>query len=425
MSVRPAIPRRFSALSIQVCVIVCFAVFVLTPASAAKKKTLYAFGSRYGAHPLGTLVFDGAGNLYGTTERGGILTCGPDGSGGCGTVFQLAPQPDGTWKLHVLYEFTGGADGALPYTGVIFDAAGNLYGTTAAGGYVGNGGFGYGTAFELSPGADGWTETILHTFAAQPGDGQYPAAPLVFDKRGNLYGTTYIGRTPCDDGTAFELSPNSNGGWTENQLYCFTGADSGGMNPQAGLIFDEAGNLYSTTYLGGAYQDGTVFQLTPSGGSWTENILHDFAVAQAGATNQASLISDKNENLYGVTSSTVFELTPSQGGWTYTTLYEAQGGPHGIGPNSLIMDQAGNLYGTGEGGGSSNCHGGGCGAVFKLTHGKKGRHQTVVYSFKGGADGSDPYGGLVMDQQGNLYGTTYDGGRNCEGGCGTIFKITP
>ena len=430
MSVHLAIPRRFSpslvqTWPVQAVAMVWVAFFLLAPSWAATKKTLYTFEKRQGAHPWGTMVFDSAGNLYGTTQAGGVITCGPDGRGGCGAVFQLAPQPDGTWKYLDLYKFAGGTDGAEPYAGVIFDAAGNLYGTTAAGGDDQNGGFGYGTVFELSPGAGGWTETLLHTFALQSGDGEAPVAPLIFDQSGNLYGTTYQGVDPCGYGTVFQLSPNLQGGWTEDRLHCFSGANSDGTYPAAGLIFDDAGNLYSTSYIGGANDNGTVFQLAPSGGTWTENIIYNFPKGY-GPYPYPSLVSDKNGNLYGLTYGTVYELTPSGGGWTYATIYTDPTGPHGIFPNNLVIDQAGNLYGTAEGGASSNCHKGGCGAVFKLTHRKKGWRLTVIHNFRGGPDGANPYGGLVMDQHGNLYGTTYYGGENeCVGGCGVVFEITP
>ncbi len=415
MSVRPPFPLRFSIPLLQVCAVVSIAACALSMAGAATKKTLYAFGSRHGAHPLGTLVLDTAGNLYGTTEVGGILTCGPDGTGGCGTVFQLAPQPGGTWKLHTLHNFAGGTDGALPYAGVILDAAGNLYGTTAAGGYVKNASFGYGTVFELSPGVGGWTETILHTFATQAPDGEAPVAPLVFDQSRNLYGTTE-GGTGCGTGTIFQLAPNPQGGWTQNVLHCFPVAQL--AYPEAGVIFDTAGNLYTTTSEDGPYNGGTVVQLVPSAGSWTDNVLYDFTRA-AGLSPSASLIPDKNGNLYGITYGSFYQLTPSEGGWTYSILYEEPAGSAAIGLYSLIIDEEGNFYGTGIGPGSLN------GAVVKITHEKNGWHQRVLYNFKGGADGSDPRGGLVLDQQGNLYGTTVFGGKNCERGCGTVFEITP
>jgi uncharacterized repeat protein (TIGR03803 family) len=396
--------------------------------AASTEKVLHTFTSwRDGATPIGALIFDNAGNLYGTTVAGGTPHCGPDDRGGCGTVFQLAPGPDGTWKEHVLYRFPAGADGAAPYGGVILDAAGNLYGTTAAGGNTENGGFGYGTAFELSPSGNGWTETLLHTFAVQSGDGESPVGPLTFDKSGNLYGTTYEGLNPCGYGTIFQLARNPSGGWTENVLHCFSGAGSDGTYPDAGVIFDGAGNLYTPTYIGGTNDDGTLVELTLARDKWAENVLYDFgANSGGGPVPYSSLVVDSSGNLYGVTYGAVYELAPSEDGWTYTTIYKDKGGPHGIAPNSLLIDKAGNLYGTAEGGASSNCHGGGCGAVFKLSHTKDGWHLNVLYSFPGGAAGADPYGGLAMDQQGNLYGTTYDGGKQeCPGGCGVVFEIIP
>lgn len=424
MSVRIAIPRRFSKLLAHVCIVVCVAFSLMVPAWAGgRTKILYRPKPNQGAHPWGNLVFDRAGNLYGTTQQGGIIPCGPDNRG-CGAVFELSPQPDGTWTPQVLYRFQGGTDGDLVYAGVTLDAAGNLYGTTSSGGNDQNSGYGYGTAYELSPGAGGWTETLLHTFALQSGDGEYSVAPLTFDQNGNLYGTTYIGG--CGYGTVYELSPNPQGGWTENILHCFDGNDSDGTYPSAGVIFDPEGNLYSTTYIGGPNGNGTVFELSPSGGSWTETILYSFSLDGPGIYPYPSLVRDKSGNLYGLFYGGVFELTPSRGGWTYSTIYETQPGLHSVEPNSLIMDEAGNLLGTAEGGSSSNCRGGGCGAVFKLTHREKGWQMTVLHNFTGGAGGSDPYGGLVMDQAGNLYGTTYHGGRRgCGGGCGLVFEITP
>jgi len=404
---------------------VCIAFLLAVPAwGGGRMKILYRPKPTQGAHFWGTMVFDSAGNLYGTTQQGGIIPCGPDDRG-CGAVFELSPQPDGTWTPQVLYRFQGGTDGDLVYAGVTLDAAGNLYGTTSSGGNDQNGGYGYGTAYELSQGAGGWTETLLHTFALQSGDGEYSVAPLTFDQSGNLYSTTYQGLTPCDYGTVYELSPNPQGRWTENVLHCFTGNDSDGTYPSAGVIFDPEGNLYSTTYIGGPNGNGTVFELSPSGGSWTETILYSFSLDGPGIYPYPSLVRDKSGNLYGLFYGGVFELTPSGGGWTYSTIYETQPGLHSVAPNSLIIDEAGNLLGTAEGGSSSNCRGGGCGAVFKLTHREKGWQMTVLHNFTGGAGGSDPYGGLVMDQEGNLYGTTYHGGRRgCGGGCGLVFEIT-
>ncbi len=407
---------QFASSQIRAFVLVCVVFLLLSPASASSRaKILLSFKPTQGAHPWGTLIFDTAGNLYGTTQEGGTPNCGPRYKG-CGTIFQLAPQFDGTWTPQILYRFRGGSDGDLVYAGVILDGAGNLYGTTAAGGAND-----FGTAYELSPGPAGWTETLLHTFG-QRGDGGYPG-PLVFDASGNLYGTSYVG---CGYGTVFQLMPNPQGGWTENLLFCFPVSGSGGTYPSAGVIFDPAGNLYSTTFQGGPGGNGTVFELSPSGGSWTETILYSFSTSGPGIYPWPSLVRDQAGNLYGIFYGGVFQLTPSNGGWTYSAIYTSPGGPHDIAPNSLILDQAGNLYGTAEGGSGTNCYrGGGCGAVFKLTHRQKGWQMTVLHNFPGGAGGADPFGGLVFDKQGNLFGTTYHGGRKgCGGGCGLVFEIT-
>lgn len=413
----PVVSPRFAALLIQACAVICIACLLGSPASATSKtKILFRPKPSQGAHFWGTMVFDSAGNLYGTTQEGGIAGCGPQDNG-CGTIFELTPQPGGNWAPQILHRFQGGTDGDLVYAGVIFDAAGNLYGTAAA-----DGAHYYGTAYELSPGAGGWTETLLHSFPSQSGDGEYPS-PLVFDQSGNLYGVTYTGTTPCDVGTVFELSP-SPGGWTENILHCFTGDPSDGGYLDAPLIFDAAGNLYSTTYLGGPGGHGTVFELSPSGSGASETILYSFGGSQQ-IYPWSPPVFDKQGNLYGLIYGGIFELTPTGGGWSYSTIYTTQAGPHGIYPNWLIIGADGSLYGTAEGGSSSNCYrGGGCGAVFKLTHRTKGWQMTVLHNFSGGFGGEDPFGGLVMDQAGNLYGTTYFGGRRgCGGGCGVVFEV--
>ncbi|MGA9352835.1 MAG: choice-of-anchor tandem repeat GloVer-containing protein [Terriglobales bacterium] len=406
---------RIAGSILQACAIVCIVCFFSSPASAGgKAKILFSPKPSQGAHPWGSLAFDSAGNFYGTTQEGGIAGCGPQGRG-CGTVFELTPQPDGSWTPHVIYQFQGGTDGDLPYAGVVFDGAGNLYAPTAAGGTND-----VGTAYELSLGAGGWGEKLLYTFGG-PGQGSYPGAPFVFDKRGNLYGTTYDG---CGNGSVYELDPSPAGTWSETQLHCFPESASDGTYPSAPVIFDAAGNLYSTTYLGGIYGGGVVFELSPSQSGWTETILYSVGPSQE-IYPWSSLVFDKQGNLYGLVYGGVFELTPSDGAWTYSTVYAAKAGSHGVAPNSLIIDAAGNLYGTAEGGASSNCHGRGCGAVFKLTNGKKGWKLTDLYDFPGGTGGADPYSGLIMDQAGNLYGATYDGGKKgCgEGGCGVVYEI--
>lgn len=297
------------------------------------EKVLYSFCSTNncldGAEPRGGLIFDGTGNLYGTTSMGGA-GAGCNGYG-CGTVFKLSPGANGTWTETVLHTFGNGEDGTRPWASLVFDTSGNLYGTTITGGVYPDGG--YGTAFRLAPGSNGtWTETVLHSFG-NIGDGVGPVASLVFDATGNLYGTT-TGRNhvgPCGIwgcGTVFRLEAGADGKWEEKVLHAFNGKD--GNAPWVGLIFDKAGNLYGTTVLGGNVDcklcskgHGTAFQLTPGGnGKWKENVLYRFCSAgshcRGGGKPAAGLIVDAAGNLYGTATmggahrggGTVFEITP-------------------------------------------------------------------------------------------------------------------
>ncbi len=402
-----------------------------------REKVLYSFngGDGDGSWPSG-LIFDAAGNLYGTTSRGGAY--------GYGTVYELTPDGSGGWTEQVLYNFcsqTDCTDGASPSVGLTFDAAGNLYGTTWAGG-TGNGRFcsdftndpGCGTVFELTPTGGGyWAETVLYNFCPQGGfctDGEEPNGSLIFDAAGNLYGTTY------DGGGVFELSPDQYGGWTEQVLHSF-GGDGDGYYPAAGVIFDAAGNLYGTTSYGGYNYYGTAFEMTPSrGGGWTEQVLWSFCNGADGCYPGTGLILDAAGNLYGTNDTTAFELIkPQPGGyWTEQVLHGFGGGSDGLDPSSgLILDAAGNLYGTTVYGGTYNsCVGGTdyyCGTVYELTPTAGGGWtERVLHSFGNGTDGAYAGGGVILDAAGNLYGTTVEGGTgNCDpyGGCGTVFEMTP
>src|ERR1019366_2789841 len=311
-----------------------------------------------GNYPYAGLIFDAAGNLYGTTVQGGTYNYG--------TVFELTPAAGGGWTEKVLHNFNyNGTDGAYPYAGLIFDAVGNLYGTTDGGGT-----YSYGTGFEVTPEAGGvWTEKVLHNFNYNGTDGANPYAGLIFDVVGNLYGTTQGGGT-YSYGTVFELTPAAGGVWTEKVLHNFNNNGTDGAYPYAGLIFDAARNLYGTTEVGGTHNDGTVFELTPAGGgSWTEKVLHNFNNnGTDGADPRAGLIFDAAGNLYGTTYvgdtynyGAVFELTPAGGGsWTEKVLHNFNNnGTDGAWPYAgLIFDAAGNLYGTTAGGGT---YGGGGG----------------------------------------------------------------
>ena len=274
-------------------------------------RELHSFTGPEGARPYAGLIWDGSGNLYGTTTEGGAY--------GYGVVFELTPNSDGSWTESVLHSFMGGKDGASPYAGLTFDAAGNLYGTTAAGSSAGCGGSGCGTVFRLTPVGGGWKENVLHRFGGGK-DGANPYAALIFDAAGSLYGTTVNGGD-YGYGFAYKLTPNADGSWTKKALHKFTGGNDG-ANPYAALVFDTAGNLYGTTWAGGAYGVGTVFKLTlGSDGKWREHVLQAFRGRPA-RNPYAGLILDAAGNLYGTTAGgnqdcsswadcgTVFEITP-------------------------------------------------------------------------------------------------------------------
>ena len=417
-------------------------IVVLAPGAWAqsKFKTLYTFtGGKDGRQPQAGLIFDAVGNLYGTTNEGGDLSC--YGGKGCGEAFELTPNPDGRWKEKPLHKFKGNAhrpwDGDLPVAGLIFDQAGNLYGTTEWGGPLGQG-----SVFKLTPNTDGgWTESLLYSFT-QGADGSMPVAGLIFDQAGNLYGTAGVGGTADEYGSVFELTPNEDGSWTFSVLYTFTGGTDGGL-PAAALIFDQAGNLYGTAAVGGDQQYckeqyssgcGVVFELTPNvDGSWTEKALHRFSGGRDGATPESTLIFDSSGNLYGTTLNggangygNVFELTPNvDGSWKEKVLHQFTRGKDGAYSSAgLIFDAAKNLYGTtSQGGNLRYCEGTGCGVVFELTPNVDGSWtEKALHRFTNGRDGAYPAAGLIFDAAGNLYGTTAGDGVTT---FGSVFEITP
>jgi uncharacterized repeat protein (TIGR03803 family) len=403
--------------------------------AASTYKILHAFKrSSGGQGPEGTLISDAAGNLYGITQVGGLSTCSTVVGPGCGVVFKLTHNSDGTWTEHLLHRFTGGTDGANPSAGVILDAAGNLYGTTGSGG---SSSCGCGVVFKLMPNSDGtWTEHVLHTFTGGT-DGDSPNG-VILDAAGNLYGTTTYGGMSCSDfgtcGVVFKLTHKPDGTWTEHVLYQFTGAD--GLFPSAGVILDAAGNLYGTTYNGGLPCGcGNVFKLAPNpDGTWTEHVLYQFRSENEHLPHLpvGGVILDAAGNLYGTTSSgvscvfcgVVFKLAPNPDGtWTEHVLYSFTDGLDGGQPDAgVILDAAGNLYGTTNLGGSSTCindEGSGCGVVFKLTHNSDGSWtEHVLHAFLG--YGANPQAGLLRGASGNLYGTASGGTSN-----GLVFEIKP
>jgi uncharacterized repeat protein (TIGR03803 family) len=403
--------------------LVCALTMVATrPAQAQTFSVIHDFSGTDGYMPYAGVTLDAGGNLRGTTFQSLAAQ---------GTAFELRRSQD-SWLLRTLGSFQG-VFGSYPASGVVFGPGGALFGTTSLGGLRG-----FGIVYNLRPPGSvcrsalcPWRETIIYQFVGGT-DGAHPdVGNLVFDRAGNIYGTTGQGGA-ANQGTVYELTP-SGGGWTEKVLYSFLGGNDGAQ-PFSGVILDAAGNLYGTTTGGGGsgcggLGCGTVYQLTSTGSGWTENILYSFQAGATGENPYGGLIFDQAGNLYGTTlaggsggGGTVFELSPSGGSWGFTLLYGLSGNSGGS-LGSLAMDGAGILYGTTFSDGIYSA-----GAVFKLTHQGGGWTYTTLHDFLGGDDGLEPIGGPTVDAQGNVYGTASEGGtQNCgfETNCGVIWEITP
>jgi uncharacterized repeat protein (TIGR03803 family) len=400
---------------------------------SAHEKVLYSFtGGSDGAWPMSDLVFDSAGNLYGTTSASGDGSC-------AGTVFELKRTPTG-WKEEVLHCFHGRQndnDGESPEAGVIFDSSGNLYGTTRQGGTSDSG-----AVFKLAPnGKGGWTESVIYSF-------DYWALPslskLILDAHGNLYGTTPIYYVGGSDGfgAVFELIRQSDGSWAESTLYQFAGPPGDGEIPSSGVALDSAGNLYGLTVAGGSNRCGwfvpgcgIAYKLTPDGkGNWKETVLFNFARGSGYAVIPSGglLVDPDGDRVVGTSVQggdgfgTVFALNQSKHGeWKQDVVHRFYDNLDGNSPvGQLARDSHGNLFGATQLGG-----GHGSGMVFELeAQEKRGWKEKILYGFAGGSDGQYPGAGPVLDNQGHLYGTTVRGGTStlCEGGsCGTVYEITP
>jgi uncharacterized repeat protein (TIGR03803 family) len=399
---------------------------------ATREQILYSFrgGRADGSTPVASLIADKAGALYGTTEFGGRRDSG--------TIFRLRPS-GAAYAEKLLYAFRGGNhDGAYPLAGLLADSSGKLFGTTSQGGstncvhqplYAR-----CGTVFELAPSHGGYAESVIHAFQDGGGDGAYPDAGLIADQSGNLFGTTVAGLV----GGVFELTPGS--AYTESVIYAFPFVSSGpqyvpfGAFPAAPVIADATGALYGTTEYGGTgttcedeiEECGVVFKLTPSPSGYIETVLHIFADGKDGAFPVAGLTMDGNGALYGTTpfggargQGIVFKLTPTGSSYNESILYTFRGGSNdgGLPMASLIADSSsGALYGTTSSGGSANR-----GTIFELTPSGSGYSERVLYSFQGGNDGAVPYAALIADSSGALYGTTSHGGA---ADAGTVFKLT-
>jgi len=393
------------------------AILAPAPAWAQTFTVLHNFaGGAAGDQPYAGLTMNAAGDFYGTTQYGGT---GP--YGGYGVVFRLARAGSG-WIETPLYAFEGGSDGEYPLAGVVIGSDGALYGTTTGYNVYGD----YGTVYRLTPPPSAcasficpWRETVLYRFSGAS-DGANPGyGNLVFDHAGNIYGTTLYGGGTGDCGygpgcgVVYKLT-HSGSGWTETVIWDF--GVGGGSFPASGVTLDSAGNLYGTTTY------PTVYELSPSGSGWTETTLSEL---DGSYPAYAGLVLDSHGNLFGTTggfqgAGNVYELSPSNGGWTLSTLYTFSGyeGPL----DTPTLDAAGNVYGTSYMTGAY-----GVGQVFELTPSNGRWIFTDIHDFNG-SQGSGPVGGVVFDASGNMYGTTSaggTGGSQCNGGCGTVWKITP
>ena len=391
-----------SMLLLWLCVVLP-ALGVAQPAAAQTFIGLYSFNATGnlsdGGWPEAGVTRDATGNLYGTTFFGGTVTGCDIYFGGCGTVFKL----DTSGTETVLHSFGGAVDGWNPTARLILDTAGNQYGTTAYGGA-----HGYGTVFKVDASGN---ENIVYSFAGGT-DGANPNAGLVSDAAGNFYGTTQYGGRDCNGrgcGTVFRISPAG----VETVLYRFADGQDG-ASPLGGVTLDSAGNIYGTTWVGGALSFGTVFRIDTAG---NETVLHSFAGGADGANPMAAPVLDTAGNMYGTTSAggpyygTVYMVDTAG---NESILYSFTGGLDGAYPYShLLVDAGGNLFGTAAQGGVS-----GNGTVFELSGGSL----IVLYGFLGSNDGGIPAGGLITDSAGNLYGTGVQAGAN---GWGSVFEVQP
>ncbi len=405
--------------SMRVCCVLAVLLMVVGAAWAASTtQTIYSFaGGNDGEYTDTELAIDSAGNLYGTSVQGGTF--------GSGTVFQLAPSGSG-WTHTVLYNFTGGADGGEPYKGVTLDVHGNLYGTAVTGG-GGSCEGGCGVVYKLTNSGGVWTQSVIHAFTGG-NDGSGPGSPVALDKHGNLYGTTPTGGAK-GFGVIYEMKPGADGSWNLMVIHAFTGGTDGLGGSASRLLVDAAGNLYGVNTVGGANGFGNVYELTPrGGGKWRLTTLYSFQDQPDGASPYGGVIFDKSGNLYGTTYyagandvGTVYKLTHDSGSWTESVIYSFKGGSDGDSPiSTLVTDAQGNLYGTTSDGGAAKC---GCGTIFRLAPGSGGAwNESVVYRFPGTPKPGFAYNGMASDGKGNFYGATVHGG---SGNDGAVYQFVP
>ena len=384
-------------------------------------------GNNDGSEPAYAMTIDSSGKIYGSTFSGDT---------GTGTIFEFYKQ-NSTWVLNTLYHFTGGLDGAVPYAGVTIGPDGALYGTTAYGGFgpctTWGGKTGCGTVFKLQQSGGTWTESVLFYFQNGPEGGVPYGGKLIFDQQGNIYGTTFQGgggTCAAGCGVVYKLSP-SNGSWTQQVLYTFAGPANDGASPWAGVVFGPDGSLYGTTEVGGSSNVGTIYKLTPSGSGWTETILYNFRDQDDGGKPFAGLTFDRAGNMFGATSiggnvngGTAFKLTPSGSNWTFQTIYSFTGRRSQLanGPVANLVIDDANNIWGATGGDGSHF----VGAIFRLTPTASGYVYTSLYDFRNQEDGAIPRSNLVFDANGNMYGTAANGQSlpDCVGSCGVVYQVT-
>jgi uncharacterized repeat protein (TIGR03803 family) len=396
------------------------AIFAAASLHAQTFSVIYAYtGGSGAAHAIGGLVMDRHGNLYGTTAWGGVDTPG--------NVYELERTSSG-FVYNELFASGSGAKGDFPWDAPTFGPNGSLYASMNGGGTSGEG-----TIVNLQPPASfcrttscPWNATDLYNFK-RASDGGNPQSGVVFDSHGNMCGAVVNGGSGY--GVVYEMTPSGDG-WTYQVIYTFTGG-ADGANPDSPLIIDSAGNLYGAAMSGGqsgcgGFGCGTIYKLSPSGSGWTETTIYSFKDGTDGSAPSGTLVTDSAGNIYGATAGsdanvggTVFELTPSGGSWTFTLIYDLPGS--GAGPfGGVARDSAGNLYGATWGDGAY-----GQGNVFKLTPTGSGWTFTSLHDFTNGTDGSNAMGAPIVDSNGVVYGTTYDGGAPVCGGCGVVYEVTP
>jgi uncharacterized repeat protein (TIGR03803 family) len=400
----------------------CFAIALLPAltipgghaARAATTTVIYSFaGGEDGEYADTDLVRDAAGNLYGTTVQGGTSASG--------TVWELSPS-NGSWTHSVLYSFSGGTDGGEPYKGVTLDGQGNIFGTAVTGGSGGCEG-GCGVVYELTNSGSTWTQTVIHAFTGSD-DGAGPGAGLSIDSNGDVYGTTPTGGT-YGAGTIFRLHRGKGDQWKLKVLHAFTGG-SDGIGGSAGRLVLSGTHVYGTATAGGDNSQGAAFELTQKqSGRWKFMPIYQFTGQPDAGFPYGGLALDISGNLYGTTyyggasgMGSVYRLARKSGAWSEKLLYSFKGGSDGGAPlGNVVIDATGNLFGTTSGGGSA-----GDGVIFELSPSGGKWKETVGHAFQGPPDGALAYNGMVGDGAGNYYGATTRGGASDEG---ALYEFTP